>query len=444
MIYTTTNQQEKIERVCLLLVSALTFFWSISYTISLRILLLTLFSCVSVVFFFNRKNITLLAKTPQAYFHLSLTILIATLAFTTDISPDDAQHEFWSQWLKPSLIGFFAFIFATSARIHEKYLIRAIFIPIILMVSIHDIDVIRVLLNTGEIPLGYTIVTEGKTALSYVTNLAIAFICADILSSSKNHIRFISNYELLPAIVACLFCTYSLNARNGTIGAIFLILFSSIIFTQKILTPANFKKTLLLFSIFTGLFSGYSYETFKSDPRWSSLVETLPIALDTEKNRLWMYPENSIDMYPKLSSGEPVNVSNYMRIAWAKIAVTEIAKHPMGIGYTRHAFGDAVRLDNPEFVHAHSHSGILDFTISNGILGTALWLGFLFSTLFFGWSAFHREHNPSGLILFLIVSGFLTRSIVDSNIRDHMLEQFMFLTMIFTGLIIKKQKNTKE
>lgn len=151
--------------------------------------------------------------------------------------------------------------------------------------------------------------------------------------------------------------------------------------------------------------------------------ETVPIALDTTNNKAWL--DSKKYEYPKLSNGETVSSSNYERPAWVKEGLILISENPLGVGYGRNAFGHGSRQIRRS--GGHSHSGIIDLGIGTGIPGMALWVLFLGALVYYGFSSFKNTVVILARRLFFIASGFCFRMIVDSVIRDHMLEQFMFL-----------------
>ncbi len=134
-----------------------------------------------------------------------------------------------------------------------------------------------------------------------------------------------------------------------------------------------------------------------------------------------------------------------MRVSWAKEAIGAIMRDPLGIGFSRSAFGHAMQKIYPDYASdLHCHSGILNFTVGAGLPALILWLLFICSLIVTGWRAFFERQNPSGLLLLLLVSGFSIRSVVDGNMQDHMLEQFMFLSMMFLVLASRNEKETVE
>ena len=188
----------------------------------------------------------------------------------------------------------------------------------------------------------------------------------------------------------------------------------------------------------------------KYDSRWDSLIETIPIALDTENNVFWQvdgvtWKEGDNSAVGSLANGVQLNHSNYMRIAWAAKGVEYIFKDIYGIGYGRNVFGHAIEKydDNASIRGWHSHSGIIDFTIGVGLIGLLLWTSFICSVILHGASVFINKGNYFALLSVFISSGFFIRSIVDSNMRDHMFKQF-FLILGITLVLAFYEKNKKQ
>jgi hypothetical protein len=175
-----------------------------------------------------------------------------------------------------------------------------------------------------------------------------------------------------------------------------------------------------------------------NDPRWSTVIETIPIAFDTDTYRYWT--DRSIAL-PKLSNGKQVGISNYERIAWAVKSLEYIKKEPMGIGYGRNSFGHAIQkyegIDSARGMH--SHSGILDFTISTGLIGLMLWLVFIGLIVVFSLKRFLIDTSYFALVSFFITTGFFFRGIVDSIMRDHVFQQFMLMLGIFLAFLVYEQ-----
>jgi O-antigen ligase len=182
-----------------------------------------------------------------------------------------------------------------------------------------------------------------------------------------------------------------------------------------------------------------AYLGVHSDPRWRSFQETIPIALDTRTHKAWL----DVEKYPlpRLSNGRPVRESNYLRIAWLKEGSLLVLEHPLGVGFGREAFEVGLRQKYGEG-RGYTHSGILDLAIGAGIPGAVLWLGFL-GTLFL--AAWRRSasgpHGYHSLLLVFLVADFGSRMFIDSIIRDHMLQQFLFLVGLVSVMMCLERES---
>jgi len=73
-----------------------------------------------------------------------------------------------------------------------------------------------------------------------------------------------------------------------------------------------------------------------------------------------------------------------------------------------------------------------------------LWLGFFVSLMRMAWKRSRAVHNHAAMLLMLVLVDFGARMVLDSVIRDHMLQQFMFLAGLAAVLTVagvpKKRK----
>jgi hypothetical protein len=153
---------------------------------------------------------------------------------------------------------------------------------------------------------------------------------------------------------------------------------------------------------------------------WEKLIATVPIALDTTTHKAWLSDQYPM---PNLPDGSPIDVSTYLRVAWMKEGLKAGADSLLGTGFDRNAFGRVMQARYGTML-GHSHSSVVDLLIGIGIPGLLLWFGWLISLL---WLAIRGFDQGWGYALLLIVIDFAIRSFIDSNIRDHMLQMFLFL-----------------
>ena len=75
----------------------------------------------------------------------------------------------------------------------------------------------------------------------------------------------------------------------------------------------------------------------------------------------------------------------------------------------------------------HAHAGLLDFPLGVGLPGVLLLIASLLAAARYGWTSWRRHGNAAGLALALFAMTYLARAAVDGIVRDHMLEQAMFM-----------------
>jgi O-antigen ligase len=163
------------------------------------------------------------------------------------------------------------------------------------------------------------------------------------------------------------------------------------------------------------------------------LAGTVSIAWDTEHYKAWQ--DNGRDGWPKLPSGERVDDSAYQRIAWLKEGLLLFKEHPYGIGFGRDAFGHGLKAKYGQG-GGHSHSGLLDMAIGLGIPGVLLWLVFFSSLASVAGRQYRANRNYAALLLLLLLTDYGARMVLDSVIRDHMLQQFMFLAGLAAVMMV--------
>jgi hypothetical protein len=173
----------------------------------------------------------------------------------------------------------------------------------------------------------------------------------------------------------------------------------------------------------------FAISTINTDSRWAGFWDTVEVATDIENNRAWL--DSSKHPYPKTKNGDPVDASAYLRIAWITLTIEGIEKHPLGYGYGLGAAGKYIEEEYERKGFVSSHSGILDFTLANGVPGLILWILFSAMLLWSGWSVFMKG-NPYGLLLILMLANFFTRTVLDGHFGGFRFKMFaLFMGAIF-------------
>ena len=451
--------------VSLLLSALLLFTWPIPGTIALRNSLAGLLLLTVLVGTWRERHqigsgFTPLQLPALLFAALSGWIVLVISGWAAESAL--SWKEFWAQWTLPAVCGLAGFLLArlSVARgdIGVQSVLKAIFYTLFLQVFLHDLLDAMYLLSTGlqpfrQAPVLYlplffqawqgsgdwtqTFIGQYFEKFSFVNNTFAAILIAEILQRAIEKRRWLDlpNWLLGVSLFLVLLCSYWLRVRNGNLGLVFLLVVAGLMTLVRIRHRFKPRNLLLVLAAAVLVFSGLGSAFWKSDTRWQSFAETLPIALDTTTHKAWL--STRVAPYPRLANGDQVDPSNYERIAWIKEGFKLGWENPLGTGLNRNAFFDGLdRKYNMggSIRGGHSHSGVVDFFIANGLPGLLLWFAFLLSLTVLGWRTFAGPNMALGLMLIFLISGFFSRSLVDSNIRDHVLQQFLFMSSVFATL----------
>ena len=426
----------KLEIIGLTLLGLLFFVWPVPRTISLRDLLLVLILLVSAYLAWrqggSRGNPRALL-TPAILFVTLTTWMYFVALF---ISPESAWSidELSSQWIRALVALVAGAVVAMAVRSDSGFkqkILLVIFAALLLHVLI--VDILALKQWSQELMAHQEFgrisgLAGGPDKSNYLTNLFMCFLLAELLYrllSKKRALPF-GNVFLGSAVGIALFSMFAERMRNGVAVFALMLLIAGLLWllAQK----SRLRKTGLVagaaaLAVITLGGLGLAV-AIKGGSDLKKLIETAPVAWDTEHHQGWL-DEKKYGL-PALPSGETVDPSAYMRIAWLKQGLLIIGEHPLGIGFGRNAFGHGLKAKYGQG-GGHSHSGLLDFAIGTGVPGTLLWLGFFVSLMRLAWKRFRATQSYAAILLMLLLLDFGARMFLDSVIRDHMLQQFLFL-----------------
>lgn len=427
------------------LVTALMFVWPMMYTIGLRyaiagfLVVATFFWCHSS----GGRDLRVLKSRPvinasALLFVLSLWFIGQGLWFAP--GADWIWDELRGQWAKDIAFWCLGLVLGAVSLCQRKQgsnqLLLALLLGMLGIVLVNVLTALYLLLCTGDLPIGYGGATGTRTLDSYINNMLLAFLIGDILSREKmsNFLPWARSRSVM-LIVVCLFNTVVIGTRHGWVGVGMLI--CSAVAVHYITGWRHLgKKSFFFLPVLIALLLVGAWGSWKLDPRWNTLRETLPIAWDIDTNKAWL--NSSKYQYPALPDGTVVHPSNYERPAWIHAGFRLVAAHPLGTGFGRHAFGrELVRLypESEPAPGAHAHSAIVDLAVGGGMPAVFLWLGFMSTLIWFGAVGYFRHGSGAGLVLMFLSSGFLGRSVLDSIMRDHSMEQFMFMAAFLLPMV---------
>ena len=418
--------------------SALMFVWPIPHTISLRYL----FVLPALGVFLNlAARQRLEGWDPRLT--LPASVLGAFISWMVTIAVFNSSETAWSlgeingQWSMALLVCYLGVLVGADVRQSSGGRLVLTFITLLPLVAhVVVVDAQGVLAMFAGRYDGITGLTERSDIANYLTNIALALLMAEtyIRLTRRPPMFSIGNALLGALLFAAASSLIFEQIRNGIVMAAVLVVVLAMVLLSDLrrtgvrvwIRGVVVGGALLAMG---GLIAG-SVEV-KTGSGWERIIATVPAAWDTVRNREWL---NSDLPPPKLPDSEMADPSAYLRLAWFKEGVKLVVQHPFGVGYGRNIFGHQISKKYNVHFSYHSHSSALDLAIGTGIPGVALWFGFLGVLVTGAWRRFWYGRNAYSLALILLVVDYGTRSLIDSNVRDHMLQQFLFLVGVFSYL----------
>lgn len=441
-----------LNRSILFFIGLLVFILPIAHTIAIRNISI-LFLILILIYLFSRKKInsfrSLFEKETRniAIILFLFSFWLYVVAFFISNETSWTLSEIKSQWLTP-LIYFLSFAFVSIYLLkEEKDFQKNFYTVIFLMLFIHvlyvDLYAFKYYVDTKSILSRFAGLTEGPDKSNYITNVLLAFLVSEVIYRfrTSKKVLDVNNFLLSLIIVLTLASSIFEGMRNGVVAVVFLTI--SGIFLSFYNNERYTKKFKIIISLFILIILTFpTMYNIKNDKRWNTLISTIPYALDTKDNKFWL--NNEKYSIPKFSNGNDVEVSAYLRFAWGYEGLKLIAENPFGIGFGRNAFAHGLKAKYADVKNVgHSHSGLIDLTIGTGIPGLILWLSFGLYLMYLSYTIFIKYNSFYALVLFFNVTGFFSRFLVDSNMRDHMFETFM-LVAGFSLIFMLKDKYDAE
>lgn len=415
----------------LLLVWLLTAIWPAMHSIAVRNVLVAALLIGGTMLLRSRRIAPLLPDPlalPARLFLLLSGWLLLTVLFAEDRL--NSLDQYRGEWLLATLGMLAGWLVArlaigsTERGLTSERLLMALTLGLAVPAGIVLVNAGREWLQTGALPL-WDAPFYGRTSASMVNNTLYGLLLADMLSRATGNRRLLAALPpagLLLVWMLSLVATYVLNTRNGTLCVLLMTLLAFAMFAWRQRRHINKPALLLAGLLIAGALIWFGKLGYNADPRWAAFSESVQLSLDTQRHKAWL--DQRIPL-PLMSNGQPVDHSAYMRLAWFREGAQAIGDYPLGVGFGRNAFGHAMK-SKYGTGSGHSHSSLIDFTLSGGIPGLLLWLALSAVLIRHGWRAGFRHGNPAGLALLLLIAGTLLRMVIDSNLRDHGLEQYLF------------------
>ncbi|WP_341676027.1 O-antigen ligase family protein [Niveibacterium sp. SC-1] len=439
----STRSQTPVQALPMLLSAALLVVWPMPGTIAARYIIAVLLLASVLAARPNYSVVSRLTRNRAAFLPwllLSLWIVVQIIFLAWD--PRTSWHES-AQWWRSSLFfltGMLAATIPLSGKGRDRWLSVLLSSGFVYLLGYFLLKPWHAPDKTLDILFMLSGVFGSRDLASHVGCYLVAILIGVSLSrlAGRTLLAYLNDKVVIALLTVAIAATVLTLTRNALIVLLVLCGLGSIAYGRLRVQgrPAHWIGILLLCATVLGAALATSLLT---DKRWAHFGESVSAGWQTERYTGWL-ERHSVGL-PKLSDGSEADESAYLRTAWAKEMVRELALHPLGVGYNRNAFRTALRarFGNRTEV-AHGHAGFLDFGIGTGLPGLALIIAFFVGLQATGLRQWRTQRDAVSLILFLMVTGFVVRSVVDSVLRDHMLEEFMFIV----GLLLGLQRNDND
>lgn len=390
---------------------------NVSHTIALRYVLLAVFLGWAVI----ERQVLLrtLSSWPVPTLLLGSFLLYALLH---SVVLSSWMSISLAEWRSQLLMGGLWFIAGTVlfSRQRPLSILDCVVTAGLLLVSAEVFMAVRYYYQHGAWPYMEVFTTATKLEFTFFVNFAMAFV-AVLAGFGKGRTRF-PLWSLLAIGALMFFASFHAGARNGLIGLSYLVLSFTLIYVLTHRQQLSRTRLLVLLLLVGGGMAGFVYKAVQKDARNQIFVQSATIAWQDRDGLGWL----RMGPYPKLDDGREVDVSAYERVAWIRAGMDLMAERPMGYGYDRRAFSQALFAVGKPNQIGHSHSGFIDLGVGLGVPGVLLWLSFCLSLIVIGLKAFVLRRDVAGLALMLVTCGFLGRMMLESVSKDHMLHIFLF------------------
>ncbi|MBK9021771.1 MAG: hypothetical protein IPL72_18025 [Sulfuritalea sp.] len=394
--------------------ATLVFVFPIPHTIALRnlLLLVGLAALLATWRGAPRPQLPPLLR-PAAWGLAATTAWLVVHSLAVAPAPTLALDNLRGDWIVPLLVA--ALAAGAAARLEPRLALRAVVAALLAHMLWMFAWQLWLLATTGAVGDGSKgIVPFGERDYhSSLNGFLLALLLAERLAARPGNAVFATRPGWI-ALGLTLVADLAVRVRNGTLVSLILLLLA-----PSLMAGRRPRFVLLLLAVAT--LGGVSLTL---DARWSRLTESAAIGWNSP-SPYWLTPDPALQ--PATPSGAILEESAYMRAAWARRAVTAIAGQPLGLGFGRDAFGRAIEQAYGHRGMVSSHSGWLDFALGSGLPGLGLLLLTAGLAIRGGWRQFRQHEDVAGLMLSLVVGGYLLRCLLDGHLSGWRLGLFAFI-----------------
>ena len=307
-------------------------------------------------------------------------------------------------------------------------------------------------ISTGSIPWGYWGINKIHGDFAYpALEAAILFTTYYLYQAKTKAIRIFTT----ALIVICIASPLIAASRGGVIFTVAGILFTGIAYffigAGKGIS-AN-KKIIYLICIPILAMGIYKLGVMSDPNRWGGIVSRLSVGFEGDPSQVYCKGIDTlesalrmkgIEITPAIQKGlDSVVDGDGARMMAARSGIALTLQNPMGINQSKQGYQQAIQSycgATPKIFIAHAHNAWIDTALAIGIPGALLLLFVLMNYAKDGLMAFRKMSVTSayGLALFSSASMWILRGLLDSTMRDQMLEMQAFILAWLLGTIISQ------
>lgn len=429
----------------LLLSGVLLFVISLPHTMALRKLLLLLAFLVALpIFWAAVKNGSKMLLSAVLAGGLLQAWMVIIALFVSE-RPLASLDEWKGQWLPVFMffvigIGVAVTLMRSKLKYPRAAVAAVVLVPTIIYLVINASVITFDLIMTGAFHAGQLGITGEKGVVNFLIALIEPILIADVLGRALKIGRLVPvpNWTIASIFMLALYTLFAASSRNGLIIMMLTLIFAATMIALEVRKKYSRSTIFSFVALLVLLIAIVAFTAYKTDPRWQTFIETIPVAWDIDRDLVWLEGDGS-DL-PITAGGQPIDSSQYYRIAWAHEGWRMLVAHPWGMEISRDTFHDLELKKYGRAGMAHAHNGWLDLGLNVGVLGLLLWGGFLFSLARTGWMAWKTDRAQLGLALVIMTVMFAVSGLFDSIFRDHVTQQFALVAgLLFAALLYEKQ-----
>jgi hypothetical protein len=380
-------------------------------------------------------------------------LLFQLFFFSTDLKT--GFHGFKSEWMHFivfSIIGAGTGLYIAKQKASNLLLYFGI--AFLVVPLIHLILSLFKFVVAGAIPWGYWGINDHHADLGYKALFATIFLSTFLFFEAKNRLLTWLSALLL---IACIVSPLIAQSRGGVI---FVLLSLSFVFLSFIVISQlrrSFRLRDLFILMMSLIFVGLIIKIgVAADPnRWGGMVTRALVGFHGNPNLVYCNGiENlrtalladGIVITPQIETAiKSVEDGDGARIMVARSGLLMSLENPMGINGSKQAYQTAIIefcQKPPAIFISHTHNGWIDTALAIGIPGALLLLLVMLNYAAQGFRMIKAGGtiNPFAVALFISAIVWVFRGILDSTLRDHILEMQAFTFALLLVLAIQFHK----